>query len=112
MPPVTESFAFTIPKMDGTTVTVRLGLGEALFVIGANGSGKSALLQRIYETQDLLKCRRILAHRQTWFQSGGINLTPAAKRQLEDNIRSWDRDSQTRWRDSAGEQRSHLTRLW
>ena len=97
------------------TFSIRRGAGQqplafnvivvqALFVVGANGSGKSGLIHNFYLAHQAT-ARRISAHRQTWFSSGGINLSPQQKRQTEENIRSWDQSANARWTEHGADVR-------
>jgi hypothetical protein len=43
--------------------------------------------------------RWVSAHRQNWFDSDTINLSPQGKRDTERSIRSFDTEDQARWRD-------------
>ena len=91
-------FIFEIPRIDGSRLQVTLGEGGLLFVVGANGSGKSSLMQRMYSAY-FQNARWIQAHRQSWFQSNAINLTPEQKRAYDNNVRGSDTNVQARWRD-------------
>ena len=73
-----------IPRIDGKQLSLTLEDGEQLFVVGANGSGKSALLQHWISSDDEGKISRISAHRRTWFETGSIQLT-------HDDLRRFDR---------------------
>lgn len=86
---------------------IHLDSGDALFVLGANGTGKSGLVQRIYAAH-YANARRIVAHRQSWLQSGRIALTPFTKRELEENIQQSDVQPQSRWQEPYGEARSGI----
>ena len=44
--------------------------------------------------------KRITAHRQTWFNSGSIDLTPANRQQYEQQNLNYDRRYEARWKDS------------
>ncbi len=48
---------------------IELSKGEYLFVLGANGTGKSSLMLSFYGPNQQ-QARRIVSHRQNWFQSG------------------------------------------
>ena len=58
-----------IPKLSGDSLPISIEAGDQLFVVGANGSGKSALIQHFVTSQGADNFRRISAHRQTWFPS-------------------------------------------
>ena len=84
-------------------LSVSLSQGETLFVLGANGTGKSNLMQRFF-TAHRQNARWISAHRQTWFESGLVNLTPQQKQNSENSIKNRDVRPAARWRDyHAGE---------
>lgn len=97
-----------IPKIDGEELSLTLENGGRLFVVGANGSGKSALLQRWVSSDREGKISRISAHRQTWFQSEGINLTPVQRQQFYERNRRIERLNDALWRDydAGGKQSS------
>lgn len=101
------TFNLTIPQTDKTSLDIGVDLGHSLFVLGANGTGKSSLMQRFYITHQG-KSRRISAHRQTWFESSSITLSPAQKRQTEQNILSSDADPRSRWTDGYSAQRASI----
>jgi ABC-type cobalamin/Fe3+-siderophores transport system ATPase subunit len=82
-------------------------LGETLFILGANGTGKSSLMQWLYNPHHA-NARRISAHRQTWFSSNAMNLSPYQKRQLESSIQGGDTSQQARWMDNYAEQRASI----
>jgi ABC-type branched-subunit amino acid transport system ATPase component len=101
------TFNLSIPHTGGTPVSLDVALGESVFVLGANGTGKSGLMQRLYAThQD--NARRISAHRQTWFGSNAITLSPEDRRVTENNILSMDTEPQARWRDELSGHRASI----
>src|SRR2546423_9129118 len=93
------SFDVTIPLSVGNLLKLPISAGETLFVLGANGTGKSNLMHYLYRNQKD-DARRISAHRQNWFDSISINLSSEARRNTEANLRHWDRGSQSRWKDA------------
>lgn len=100
------NLSYTLP--DGQAVNVPMTAGDVLFVLGANGTGKSSLMQRFY-TQSYPNSRRISAHRQTWFTSNTLDLTPASKRNTEQNIANIDTNVQSRYMDQYAAQRASMT---
>ena len=52
--------------------------------------------------------RRISAHRQTWFTSNAVTLSPEQKRTAESNIQNTDTNAQSRWKDDYAAQRAHI----
>lgn len=92
------SFDLNIPGPSGASMSLTVKLGESLFVLGANGTGKSGLMHQLY-TAHRNTVRRISAHRQTWFSSNAITLSPEQKRQTETNMQANDTNPQARWKD-------------
>ena len=88
-----------IPRISDEPLHVSLNRGESLFVVGPNGSGKSALIQHLVSGHEGRNIRRIAAHRQTWLDSGSLNLTPLGRRQFEENSTNRERNYEARWRD-------------
>jgi ABC-type cobalamin/Fe3+-siderophores transport system ATPase subunit len=103
-----DGFDLTYPTANGQLESKQVRLGSLLFLVGANGSGKSTLMQR-FSTQNHGKIRRITAHRQVWFNSNTIDLTPASREQSERNILNQDQQAQARWRDDFAAQRAQMT---
>lgn len=60
-----ESKILKIPRISGETLQVTIKAGDRLFIVGANGSGKSALIQYFVSSHHKYKIRRITAHRRT-----------------------------------------------
>ena len=73
-----------IPIISGEPFPISLQSGDRLFVVGANGSGKSALIQHLVTGHQGRNIRRISAHRQTWLDSGSLDLTPLRRRRFEE----------------------------
>jgi ABC-type Mn2+/Zn2+ transport system ATPase subunit len=101
------TFATTIPTITGQGLTIQLDVGQALFLVGANGTGKSSLMHRFYGAHQG-NSRRISAHRQTWFASNAITLSPHQKRQTESHIKGSDANPQARWTDDYSAQRASI----
>ena len=100
-----NSFNFTIPLTSGESESLVLEAGNRLFIVGANGSGKSALIQHIISKTNDKKFVRITAHRQTWFESGAIDLTPQSRRQHGQSEESLNRYENARWIDHQAGQK-------
>jgi ABC-type Mn2+/Zn2+ transport system ATPase subunit len=98
------SYTFSIP---GHEEPISMDIGQTLFVLGANGTGKSALLQRIVGSGGD-NVRRISASRQLWMQSSGVSLSPSQKLEWERNTVNWDRNSQSRWQEQNAQMRASL----
>ena len=101
------SFLISCPKVDGSSMEASIELGECYFVLGANGTGKSSLMQRIFSTYRT-NAVRILAHRQTWFNSNSLEISSLQKREYETHIANNDANPQSRWRDDYSSQRATI----
>ena len=91
----------TIPMTSGDPLAIPIEVGEQLYVVGANGTGKSALFQQWVTSVHGPTIKRIAAHRQTWFESGNLNFTARNRRDFEENSMDWDRQSDARWMDHS-----------
>ncbi len=96
---------WNIPQISGQPLQISLDDNDRLFIVGANGSGKSALIQHLVSSNPGKKIRRISAHRQTWFQSGSINLTPQQRKWFDQSNTPREIQNQSRWRDDNAQER-------
>ena len=102
------TFKLTFPSPDNGNHQLELEAGEMLFVLGANGTGKSSLMFH-FSNQHRDRVRKISAHRQTWMNSDALDMTPSTKVQTEKHIQNDDRNVQSRFRDSYAAQRASMT---
>ncbi len=86
---------------------IELAPGEILYVLGANGTGKSALVHRL-NSDHRTKSHWVPPHRRTWLQSGGSNLTAADKQEQETNLQSLATRPDARWMDHNPEVRVNM----
>ena len=101
-------FNLQFPAQNAEVSQLRLEAGEMLFVLGANGTGKSSLMFHIAK-QNQGATRKISAHRQTWMNSDALDMTPSTKMQTEQQIQNEDRQQKSRYRDSYPAQRASMT---
>lgn len=95
---------FHVPGPNGPlSLTVRLG--HPLFIVGRNGSGKSALLHRIQKERGEL-VTYLPGSRTAIFDGEGLSLTASGRRQLVRNLVGWDGSPDARWRNVSGNQRN------
>ena len=98
---------FQFPNLDGEQVEVPIGPGQVAFVVGANGSGKSSLIHKLYaDNKD--HAIRISAHRQSWFQSNAVDMTPATKKSTGESMAAHDVQPAGRWMDQHAAQRASM----
>ena len=90
---------FEVPKISKQSLSISIKNGDCLFLIGANGSGKSALIQHFVSSHSQDKIKRITAHRQTAFDSERPTFTYADRHQFDQQIRNWDIRSDARWKE-------------
>jgi ABC-type cobalamin/Fe3+-siderophores transport system ATPase subunit len=101
-------FNFKIQTSNNGVLDLPINNGQAIFVLGANGVGKSTLMQAIFR-QNVNNSKRILAHRQTWFPNNTIDITASQKRQNEGYMRNSDQAVESRWKDDYPGVRSTMT---
>lgn len=74
---------------------IRLSAGEALFVLGANGTGKSSLMHHLAINESNMHWAS--AHRQLWMSSAAPELTPAQYEQTIATHERWEKKPEYRW---------------
>ena len=95
----------TIPKTSGESLTIPVEVGEQLYVVGANGTGKSALFQHWVSLMGASAIKRIAAHRQTWLPSGNLAFTAQSRKRFEQNRIQWDSQQDARWKEEGPAER-------
>lgn len=85
-------------------IPVPIQTGRAVYVLGRNGTGKSALVHNI--VSQLPRSVYIPGSRPSYFDNDSLQLTPAARRQMEGHWLGWDRQPTTRYRPMNGTQRN------
>ncbi|WP_198371285.1 AAA family ATPase [Roseomonas rosulenta] len=100
-----DSFTLNFPLSGGESWNKSLNIGEILFVLGANGAGKSSLVSRFFQSNGK-NAKRISAHRQTWFTSNALDITPQTRDNLERNIRAQDQQAHARYQQHYAAERA------
>jgi len=103
-----NKYKFSIQTSNNGKVNIPLAEGSALFVLGANGVGKSTLMHNLF-TQNISHTKRILAHRQTWFTDNAMNMTASQKKQTENDIKTTDSQVYSRWKDTYSSYRTSIS---
>jgi ABC-type cobalamin/Fe3+-siderophores transport system ATPase subunit len=101
------SFELAIPKTNGDFLRLTVNLGDQLFVLGANGTGKSSLMHRLYGLH-WMNARYVSAHRQNWLESSEITLSSRQRRQAGTNMMNADSQPYARWRDDFSSERAGI----
>ena len=102
------SYNLEIPTGEDDMLRIELNDEQrTLFVLGANGTGKSALLLDL--TKAFYRSAvRVSAHRQTWFEPSRVEMTRNVYLQHTKNMREEDRKNVSRYRDNYSTERPHL----
>lgn len=103
-----NNFEFTVNTSNNDTLNIPLKQGEVVFVLGANGVGKSMLMHSVYN-QNRQNAKRISAHRTTWFANNAMNMTAEDKKQTAQHILNYDTNLESRWKDDFLNQRSSVS---
>jgi len=102
------NFRFEIQTSNNGLLDIPLAEGNALFVLGANGVGKSTLMHNLFH-QNINHTKRILAHRQTWFNNNSMDMTASQKKNTEKGMRNSDDQVYSRWKDDYSQARSSIS---
>jgi ABC-type cobalamin/Fe3+-siderophores transport system ATPase subunit len=89
-----------VPTANGN-VTLEVSPLKPLFILGRNGTGKSALVHR-FAGQLAGSAIYLPGARPSYFDDESSSLTPASRRHLTQNLRAWDGQADTRWHPQAG----------
>ena len=100
-----KGLSLEIPTISGNPLKLTLSAGDRLFLVGANGSGKSALIQHITAKRPGNYIERIPAHRQTWFHSDSVDITASDRLAYATNDFHQEMEDQARWTDVYAQQR-------
>lgn len=86
------------------SLSIQMGKGEVLFIVGANGVGKSALAHKIY-TQNPNGSKRISANRRVTLKSNSSGINSSSRTQLDKSIEQGDLNTSSRYTDSIEDQK-------
>ncbi|MDQ1165882.1 ABC-type cobalamin/Fe3+-siderophores transport system ATPase subunit [Flavobacterium sp. SORGH_AS 622] len=105
---IDEEFNIFVTMSNDETLTVPLKVGESLFILGANGMGKSGLMTKI-SSLNPGRCTRILGHRQNWIQNSAVSITSADRKTYNDYISHFDTLSDSRFKNDYSSQRVDIS---
>ena len=103
-----ELLEFSLPSRGGI-LSVTLEQGGTLFVLGRNGTGKSALIHYMRNACGKIKESNIVyipGSRPSYFDGDSLNMTANARVQFETNSANWDTSPDIRIRPIAGTSRN------
>lgn len=86
-------------------MTFTVDSDHPLFIVGRNGTGKSAFMQCLHQ-QAQLNTIYLPGSRTALFDDESLSLTANSRRQLASNLRTWDNQTQARWKNVSGNQRN------
>jgi ABC-type lipoprotein export system ATPase subunit len=100
---------WTVPQMgaDGPLM-IPAHAGRITAVVGANGSGKSALGYWLQQNAANAQVIRLIAHRRLWFEDAGPNITSADRVSTQQNMTHWSNRPDSRWLDHATQRRAGI----
>lgn len=98
----------TIPTLNSGNIEIQLENGKVLFMLGANGVGKSSLVLRFFRLNSN-NSKRINAFRTTWFNNNAVSITAANKVSDEKNIRRSEIRNESRHHNSSGFKKPIMT---
>lgn len=105
---IQSEYSLEIPLANNEVLDVALKGGDIVYVLGANGVGKSALMTQAYR-DNAQHAKRILAHRQNWFEMDSIILNTSSKNRTENFMRVFDSSLRSRHVDDFVSDRPHIT---
>lgn len=106
-------FNIPIPSENIEGELLSIYKGQVLFILGANGAGKSSLIYHILRSLDHINITLISAHRQVWFESSVIDMSNTEfASTLEYFNNSLKHSNNSRWRlDDARQSKLPVIRL-
>ena len=92
---------WNINSISGEPIKLNLKTGDILYIVGTNGSGKSALIHKfVQEHRNDKRVRWIAAHRRTWLDSGATSFTPQRREEYDEQRSKYEYRANARWQDA------------
>lgn len=92
---------FSVPGPDDSTITLNVAAKRPLFLVGRNGTGKSALMNYLRQQSTTITVY-LPGSRTALFDSENMSLTTTDRQQLFGQLANWDRQDDTRWKNTSG----------
>lgn len=96
---------FPVPGPVGSPLILRVDPGDPLFIVGRNGTGKSALMNWLRQKSSQHTIY-LPGSRTALFDGESSSLTPKSRRELTSNFGVWDNQAEARWRNHGGNARN------
>lgn len=96
---------FAVPGPAQSSLSLTVDPSHPLFIVGRNGTGKSALMNWLQQ-QSQLNTIYLPGSRTSLFDGESLTLTPNSRRDLANNLGIWDKNAEARWRNHSGNQRN------
>lgn len=100
--------SWTIPRVNADSLTLDVAVGQVITIVGANGTGKSALATHLAAKAPRDKIHRVLAQRKIWFANSGPNISASRREELTETIGYSNSSSDSRFMDHADAQRTDI----
>lgn len=97
--------SFSVPGPEGSPLSLEVDPGRPLFIVGRNGTGKSALIQRL-RLESPQNTIYLPGSRTALFDGESLTLTPNSRQELARQLGHWDNQTEARWRNYSGNQRN------
>jgi ABC-type cobalamin/Fe3+-siderophores transport system ATPase subunit len=96
---------FSVPGPAGLTLSLTVNRHSPLFIVGRNGTGKSALMNQLRKgsTPNTIY---LPGSRTALFDGESLSLTSSTRRDLVNSLGHWDNQADARWKNSSGNQRN------
>lgn len=96
---------FSLPGPAESTLCLTVDSAHPLFIVGRNGTGKSALMHRLRQKPEL-NTIYLPGSRTALFDGESLSLTPNSRRDLANHLPIWDNSAEARWKNVSGNQRN------
>lgn len=94
---MTNHFDLQIPTSSNQEITHTLNVGQVLYIVGANGTGKSSLVLN-FHNQHSNNSKRIVAHRQMWFDEHSLGMSYPQLKQFVQQAKHFETSDTSRYR--------------
>lgn len=107
--PIEPLAIWNIPGIGADTfLTISGFAGQTTAIVGANGSGKSALGYWLQQHAPSANVTRLIAHRRLWFEHAGPDITPAQRMDTGQSMTDLSHRPDSRWLDRSHAHRASI----